>query len=223
MEKMKKIWRPGSFSIALLTCMVLLSGNLAASDGPCCGSISEAGRKLSTLLDQMHVEEHWLAHEHVNWETGVPDRGGEYEGPGHTHCSAFAAAVGKKLDIYLLRPPEHAQKLLANAQAEWLAGSEGRERGWSAVNDGREAQALANQGNLVVVVFANSDPGTPGHVAIVRPSEKSIGRLEREGPEIIQAGEHNHNSTTVKQGFETHPGAFPSGVRYYSHTLQVGQ
>jgi len=40
----------------------------------------------------------------------------------HTHCSAFAAAVAMYLDIYLPRPPNHGQTLLANAQTQWLSG-----------------------------------------------------------------------------------------------------
>jgi len=49
----------------------------------------------------MNVESLWLAHEHVNWETGEPDKNADYAGPGRSmHCSAFAAAVGKKLGVY---------------------------------------------------------------------------------------------------------------------------
>jgi hypothetical protein len=211
-------WFLGIRLVAFLA--IAASGVSAADDRPCCGPVTLSGWQLANMLDHMNVEEHWPAHEHVNWETGDPDRGGEYEGPGHTHCSAFAAAAAKRLVIYLLRPPQHDQKLLANAQVEWLASSEGRERGWSAVKDGREAQTLANQGNLVVAVFANPNAKKPGHVAIVRPSEKTTQALRHDGPQIIQAGTHNHNSTVVRIGFESHPGAFPNGIRYYVHPVQ---
>jgi len=208
------------FGIALVICLAWTApGTSATGDEPCCGLVSEAGRKLAAELDGMDVEAHWFAHEHVNWETGDFDRGGEYEGPGHTHCSAFAAAAAKRLGVYLLRPPQHGQRLLANAQAQWLASSEGRRNGWSPVRDGREAQTLANLGSLVVVVFANPDAKKPGHVAIVRPSEKSTRALADDGPQIIQAGTHNHNSTVVRIGFQNHPGAFPGGVRYYVHSI----
>jgi len=61
----------------------------------CCGAITPEGYRLADVIDSMHVEQLWLAHEHVNWETGEPDRAADYEGPGKaTHCSAFAAAVG---------------------------------------------------------------------------------------------------------------------------------
>jgi hypothetical protein len=187
---------------------------------PCCGPITPAGERLAATLDSMNVESLWLAHEHVNWETGEPDRGADYEGPGnHSHCSAFAAAAAKRLGVYLLRPPEHGQVLLANAQAEWLAGEAGAQAGWRRVQNMQEAQELANQGTLVLVIFRNPDRHLSGHIAIVRPSEKSANALEENGPEIIQASEHNHNKANVKIGFGSHPGAWPDGVLYYAHDL----
>ncbi|MGA2094703.1 MAG: hypothetical protein ABSH39_00250 [Candidatus Acidiferrum sp.] len=211
----------GLLLIAFAACVAsAASGVSATDDGPCCGPISASGQKLAALIDSMNVEAHWPAHEHVNWETGDPDRGGENEGPGHTHCSAFAAAVAKRMGIYLLRPPEHGQKLLANAQASWLPSAKGREGGWSPLKNGQEAQELANKGNLVVVVFANPDAQKPGHAAIVRPSDKSVRALRLDGPQITQAGTHNHNSTVLRIGFRSHPGAFPDGVRYYVHAVE---
>jgi hypothetical protein len=188
---------------------------------PCCGPITPEGDRLAATLDSMNVESLWLAHEHVNWETGEPDRGANDEGPGnHTHCSAFAAAASKRLGVYLLRPPEHGQVLLANAQSEWLAGDAGAKAGWRRISSMREAQGLANQGTLVLVLFQNPDKHVPGHIAVVRPSEKSARTLEENGPEIIQAGEHNHAKTNVRIGFGNNPGAWPSGVRYYAHNLR---
>jgi hypothetical protein len=188
---------------------------------PCCGPISAAGIQLAETLDSMHVESLWLANEHIDWETGEPDRGGGFEGEGnHTHCSAFAAAAAKRLGVYLLRPPEHGQQLLANAQAEWLAGEAGRQAGWRRVSDMRRAQRLANQGNLVLVIYQNPDKHVPGHIAIVRPSEKSAQELDDKGPEVIQAGQHNHSRISVRIAFENHPGAWPDGVQYYVHPLR---
>ncbi len=206
----------------LLLSIVLMPARdiVAASHQPCCGEITAAGQHLASALDSMNVEALWIANEHVNWETGEPDRGAAYEGAGkHTHCSAFAAAAAKQLGVYVLRPPEHGQLLLANAQSKWLAGPEGASQGWHGVARPEEAQMQANRGNLVLVVFANPDPHEPGHVAIVRPSEKSVAALERNGPDIIQAGTHNHARTVVRIGFSSHPGAWPDGVRYYVHTL----
>jgi hypothetical protein len=208
--------------------VAFLSSPLLTPDGraqqhehsPCCGPITPAGDRLAATLDSTNVESLWLAHEHINWETGEPDRGANDEGPGnHTHCSAFAAAAAKRLGVYLLRPPEHSQQLLANAQADWLAGEEGRKAGWRRVREMREAQSLANQGRLVLVIYQNPDRHVPGHIAIVRPSEKSAKALEENGPEVIQAGEHNHAKINVRIGFENHPGAWPDGVLYYAHPL----
>lgn len=208
--------------IGLLLMLAAASSRSRAEGGrePCCGPITPAGDRLATVLDNMHVESLWLAHEHVNWETGEPDRGASDEGPGnHTHCSAFAASAAKQLGVYLLHPPEHGQILLANAQAEWLAGEPGRQAGWHSVPDMVAAQRLANRGQLVVVLYQNPDRHVPGHIAIVRPSEKSSERLHENGPEVIQAGQHNHNKINVRIGFENHVGAWPDGVRYYMHHL----
>jgi hypothetical protein len=205
----------------IATSVTSLTTALRAEHNPCCGPITPAGNRLATTLDSMNVESLWLANQHINWETGQPDRSASYEGPGnHTHCSAFAAAAAKKLGIYLLRPPEHSQQLLSNAQAEWLPSPEAKKAGWRPIHDMHQAQHLANQGNLVLVIFQNPDNHLPGHIAIVRPSEKSIRTLEENGPETIQAGQHNHNKTNVRIGFENHPNAWPNGVRYYTHSLQ---
>ena len=217
------------FPALILLCLVsgtassILGGALGAQESehtPCCGPITPAGERLAATLDSMDVERKWLAHEHVNWQTGEPDRGGENEGPGtHTHCSAFAAAAAAKFDVYLLRPPQHGQVLLANAQADWLASEAGSQAGWRKVSGALEAQRLANQGKLVLVLYQNPDRHVPGHIAVVRPSIKSAKALEENGPEITQAGEHNHAKTNVRLGFENHPRAWPDGVVYYIHNL----
>jgi hypothetical protein len=209
-----------ALSSALLATLLPHPVNALPEHVSCCGPITPAGDRLAATLDSMNVESLWLAHEHVNWETGEPDRGADDEGPGnHSHCSAFAAAAAKRLGVYLLRPPEHGQVLLANAQAEWLGSAAAQKSGWQRVADMREAQRLANQGNLVLVLFPNPDKHVPGHIAIIRPSEKSSTALQENGPQIIQAGNHNHASTNVRIGFLNHPGAWPDGVLYYVHSL----
>jgi hypothetical protein len=208
----------------------LLSGSILRSHAvqtapeskhlPCCGPVTPAGERLAATLDSMNVESLWLAGQHVNWETGEPDKSDDYEGPGnHSHCSAFAAAAAKRLGVYLLRPPEHGQLLLANAQADWLASEAGAQAGWTSVADMREAQRLANQGYLVLALYQNPDRHVPGHIAIIRPSEKSTKALEENGPEMIQAGEHNYTKISARVGFEHHPGAWPDGIRYYTHAI----
>ena len=101
--------RQTSFAGLLLVLLLLLlaPGMHAAAHRPCCGEITSAGDQLASVLDGMNVEALWIANQHVNWETGEPDRGAAYEGPGkQTHCSAFAAAAAKQLGVYLLRPPD---------------------------------------------------------------------------------------------------------------------
>lgn len=205
-------------AVAVVLCVVHAG---AAAPPSCCGPISAEGRRLLEVLDATNVESLWLAHEHVDWETGQPDKDADYEGPGRaTHCSAFAAAVGKRVGVYMLRPPEHGQILLANAQAGWFHSDAGRQNGWREVTTALEAQSLANLGYLVTVVFENPDSHRPGHIAIVRPSLRSERLLEENGPEITQAGERNYLKTSTKVGFEHHPGAWPGGVRYYAHKLR---
>jgi hypothetical protein len=183
------------------------------------GDISPLGRRLASVLDSMKVEEHWLAGVHVNWRTGDPDGQPIKTEGAHTHCSAFVAAVAETLGIDLLRPPEHSLVLLANAQHDWLR-EKGPEHGWRRVKDAEQAQELANQGELVLASCKSPDPEKSGHIAIVRPATKSEAQIHIEGPEIIQAGTHNHERTTVKEGFRSHPGAFKNDeILYFAHHL----
>jgi hypothetical protein len=85
------------------------------------------------------------------------------------------------------------------------------------------AQAAANRGELVVAAFQNPDPHRPGHIAVLRPSEKTQAELDLEGPQEAQAGGHNWVSTDVAQGFHVHHGAWlPGGVgaiRFFAHEV----
>jgi hypothetical protein len=182
--------------------------------------ITPAGKKLAEFLDGLDVEHLWDAGKSVAWKTGKPL---ETQGPprkGNTHCSAFVAAACLRADVYILRPPEHATKLLANAQCDWLAGP-GAEKGWKPLASAVEAQRLANEGSLVVAVFKEANPEKSGHVAIVRPSEKGEAKVREEGPQICQAGSTNFNSTSLALGFRHHKGAWPGGVKFYVHSLTL--
>ena len=215
------LWQAALVNVAALMLWQSFAPPGSAAEPSCCGPISPEGRRLEAVLDSMNVESLWLAHEHITWETGEPDKDADYAGPGRsTHCSAFAAAVGKKLGVYMLRPPEHGQILLANAQSEWFRAPGGKESGWREVRTAHEAQSLANRGNLVVMVYESPDPHKPGHVAIVRPAHRLERLLEQNGPEITQAGQKNYLKTSAKVGFQAHPGAWPDGVRYYAHAIE---
>lgn len=187
---------------------------------PCCGPISPAAQSLTRFLDDSGVERLWLAHQHVNWESGEPDRPPDYAGTGRaTHCSAYAAAMGKRLGIYMLRPPAHSAILLASAQTLWFSSAEGTRQGWEELAGADAAQSRANAGALVVISYASPNPGKPGHIAIVRPSLKTQQQLQDEGPQIAQAGAINSANDTARHGFARHTGAWPDGVRYFAHLV----
>jgi len=178
--------------------------------------------RVKRRLDNTGVEQLWPAGVPVDWETGIPD-GKPALGDGkHTHCSAFVAAVAKKLGIYILRPPEHSARLLANAQYDWLV-TEGEQHGWRSLTNGYQAQLHANRGDLVVAVYKNHHDDKPGHIAIIRPSDRSASEIDQEGPQITQAGSVNYLSTTLKSGFSGHPAAWKRHeVRYFAHTIDWG-
>jgi len=183
--------------------------------------ITPAARQIAATIDSLDVEQNWPAGMHVHWETGKPDGKPETSAGRHTHCSAFVAAAAKRLGIYILRPPEHSQILLANAQYEWLE-SDGARRGWQPLPDGFAAQEAANAGRFVVATYRNRHDDKPGHIAIVRPSDKPREGIRSEGPQVTQAGGTNYRSTSLRQGFAGHPAAWTRGeVRYYAHAVDA--
>ena len=92
------------------------------------------GKCLRDFYIKENVAEKWLAGHRINWETGEPDNPNATKEI-KTHCSAFVAAACKQLNIYILRPPQHAQELLANAQFDWLNTEEGIKQGWKKIID----------------------------------------------------------------------------------------
>lgn len=223
-------WR----AIGMAVLMLAAPGGASAADAvpatrlpavaaPCCGPITADGRTLGTFLDESGVETLWLPGWHVDWKTGRPDRDAPGGHGSRSHCSAFAAAMAERLGIYLLRPPEHGQILLANAQRRWLDGPDAAADGWLPVEGDRAAVAAANQGFLVVAVVANPNPRKAGHIAIVRPSLKPAAALATEGPDIVQAGSRNLLNGTVARVFRNHAGAWQPGgggtLAYFAHAV----
>ncbi len=207
--------------VAALLSLTVAVAALGAADLPGDHRVTPAGERLARFLDATDVEHLWLPHEYVDWKTGEaatrPTRGSVKA----SHCSAYAAAVAERLGIYLLRPPEHGQGLLAHAQYAWLQKA-GPERGWTPVATPEEAQADANGGQLVVVAFKAPDPKEPGHIAVVHPAVRTARELEDKGPDITQAGATNYDRTTVSVGFNHHPGAWDEtgrGVKFYAHAV----
>jgi hypothetical protein len=180
-------------------------------------TILPAGRHLARVLDGLDVEAHWLPGDPIDWRTGEYDPDAR---PLAGHCSAFVAAACAALDIYILRPPDHREYLLANAQCEWLR-TVGPSQGWEPVPDGRTAQRMANRGNVVVVCYKNSDRENAGHIAIVRPSRKVRAAVDADGPDITQAGKRNYTRTNAKNGFRLHANAWRKGrMLYYAHATR---
>jgi hypothetical protein len=203
--------------------IVFLTGAPAlALAAPCCGPVTPQGARLAALLDKTGVDHLWLAGDKVDWETGE-SRGVWNDGKPHTHCSAFVASLAKRLGIYVLRPPDHSAVLLANAQMGWLGGASAAGAGWRPMPDAAAAQAAANQGDLVLAAFENPDPGKPGHIAIVRPSDIDAAALKQQGPFVTQAGGHNALSIPLARGFRNHPGAWvpdaTGSVRFFAHSI----
>lgn len=207
--------------------LIIVAGVARAQDerpltkSSCCGQVTPAGQELLRVLTAMDVEHRWLADRHVHWESGRASGGIITDGKPHTHCSAFAAAAGERLGIYMLRPPEHSQLFLATAQGEWFTTDKAARRGWERVNSAEEAQARANRGELVVLDWRNPDPKHHGHIAIVRPAVKTEEALAAEGPETMQAGQTNFSDGNAVRSFHSHPGAWPNEVLIFAHATRM--
>ncbi|SJZ91014.1 hypothetical protein SAMN02745126_02832 [Enhydrobacter aerosaccus] len=198
----------------------LLASLLVSTPGfaqSCCGPITPNGKRLLQRLDASGVDHLWLPYKPVEWETGELDPN-PYAKPAATHCSAFVAAFGKQLGVYILRPPEHSPTLLANAQMRWLL-TDGPSSGWRPLADAAAAQQSANLGNLVVAAYENPDPHKAGHIAFIRPGVPTAARLASEGPDVTQAGASNALSMPLKRAFSHHRGAWPDEIRYYEHPI----
>ncbi len=205
--------------LALFVAAALLASLAAAGANPAAEAVSPKGRWLAEQLDALGVETKWIAGARVDWRTGLPDGRPKLREGRHTHCSAFVAAAAESLGVYILRPPEHGQALLANAQFRWLA-DDGADDGWRALPDAPAAQAAANAGDLVVASYLSHRDRTPGHIAIVRPSPRSAADLAAEGPLVIQAGTVNRAAVSLREGFSGHPAAWRDDeVAYYAHTI----
>ncbi len=185
--------------------------------------IAPIARKLVDFYDRLGVESRWIAGAHIDWESGEPDGRPETMPGRHTHCSAFVASAAEQVGIYILRPPEHGQVLLANAQNEWLAGP-GQQEGWLSLADVDAAQKAADQGMFVVASYHNHSSDKPGHIAIVRPSPKTAEAIAAEGPDVIQAGSRNFTVISLRQGFAGHPHAWDDDeIDYYAHEIPRGR
>jgi hypothetical protein len=198
------------------------------------GVISEGGERLRVFLDGTHVETRWVADYHVIWQTGQRNGPAEGDPAHHTHCSAYVAAAALYLDIYILRPPNHTQLRLANAQVDWLGGN-GDESGqtaaaaaWSPLGSSGDdgvldaAVTAANLGKLVVAGYKQPPTEQPdgttvqgaGHIVVVRPQESFP---SDEGPQVVTAGVQNFKSASMQFAFGDHPLAWPDNIQLFVH------
>lgn len=208
--------------LLLAVALVVGSGRASLADEAAPQITAKAESNLATLKS-LDVEHRWIAGHHIDWKTGLPDDFPEKLPGAHTHCSAFVASAAMRLGVYILRPPEHGQVLLANAQYEWLA-SEGAAQGWRRVQGPEEAQTLANRGELVVGSYRSHLSSKPGHIAIVLPGVKSADQIETEGPDVMMAGSYNALSTSLASGFSGHPRAWGGReVAFYAHEVNTPQ
>jgi hypothetical protein len=211
-----------------------LTGRTAWAAGT---GIAPEGQRLTSLLDGMNVESLWIAGFPIDWRTGQATGPRRTTPGGHTHCSAFAAAVADRLGLYLLRPPEHGQNWLANAQETWLNGRgetlavPARDAGWEKIgtlaDPGASEHAVeqANAGHLVVASYfqpPDGDRQRSGHIAIIRPSDKAPGLVSAEGPDVTQAGAHNHRLASLREGFSAHKDGWRDGtIEYFFNRARV--
>ena len=205
-----------------LICALLSAGLIAFSAAAHASeAVSAKGLWLTQQLDAMGVETKWIAGHHIDWRTGEPDGRPERSHGRHTHCSAFVAAFAKKVGVYILRPPEHGQMLLANAQNEWL-DQEGADSGWRRLRDAVQAQARANAGELVVASYHNRRDDKPGHIAIIKPAALSLPEIQADGPMSTQAGTVNSAAIRVRLGFAGHVHAWNDDeIDYYAHAVSA--
>lgn len=186
--------------------------------------ISANGKSLAEYLDSFDVINLWQPGYYIDWFSGQTINSSQkclpnqLETDNQTHCSAFVASVLTKQQIPIPNPGPnqnkslcHQQSLLANSQYDWLMQNN---QIWTLLKSPVDAQNRANQGFFVVVSYKNKDPSQPGHIAIVMPYNSfGLNCINLYGPQIIQAGTTNYQSTTVAIGFNCHYGAWP-----YSNT-----
>lgn len=167
--------------------------------------ITQCGEQLKSFYLGMDVLHKWQSGRHINWQTGEPDDPGAVSGI-KTHCSAFVAAACERRGIYILRPPEHKQELLANAQFKWLTSDQAKDFGWHPIikNILFEAQKMADEGYLVVACAQNPDRHKPGHIALVMPAHLSSQQIQQNGPLLIQSSTQNSVDAWFRDAFRHH-------------------
>ena len=119
------------------------------------------------------------------------------DGQPETFCNLFAQDVAEAMSVLLPRNTR------ANQIIAWLEeqAAEPSITGWEHVDE-HTAQAMADQGQLVLVGWVNPTGG-PGHIAVVVPSlaGHQFGTPESDDVFIAQAGTTNFTRGLLESGF----------------------
>ena len=119
---------------------------------------------------------------------------------GMTWCNKFAcdvtAALGCPLPFTLLHGATWRESR-ANDLFDWLMGESGVASGWELLKSEHVAKAMADEGQVVLAAWKNTNPPKPGHIAILLPSHGA------EGLWIAQAGAKNLERAPIADGFGT--------------------
>jgi len=127
------------------------------------------------------------------------------DGIDETFCNLLVQDVAEAMSVMLPRG------VRANALIAWLETEADKpESPWEVVTS-HVAQAMADEGQLVIACWSNPQPPAPGHVAIVVPSLEDAGSERMGDVFIAQAGRINFTRGTVQQGFGIR------GVTYLAH------
>lgn len=139
--------------------------------------------------------------------------------PSGAYASLFANTYGETFRGLAAS----SDSLLANKQGNWLADhaqaslpaapyTTASLNNWIHVN-AFQAQSYADQGYFALAVYINPDPASPGHIAIIAPTQSGITigdyphksssytSLAVDGPYEAQSGDLNSSYTTVSRGF----------------------
>ena len=201
------------FLIVLLSCRVFAQEHI----------IDSSGYKLRNYYLSLNVENLWLPGNAVDWLTGKADTSTD----GATHCSAFVAAACERLNTYILRPPEHSQTFLANAQFDWLQTPQAAQDGWVLITSTDMykifsiAQDMANSGYVVTAVIKNPDSTASGHIALVMPGQISPDSLNKNGPFVIMSGNTNYNCVSLYTGFYRHIISWPERTIWFYYNRNI--
>jgi len=134
--------------------------------------------------------------------------------------------------LYILRPPNHPQLRLANAQVDWLggvgteSGPTASESGWTPLGASGDNVVLdaaitaANAGKLVIARYFQPPTEQPdgtqtqgaGHICVVRPQDSFP---SDEGPQVATPGVQNFKSASMMFAFGDHPLAWPDNIQLF--------